>query len=119
MTTGAYVLGDRGTIMYGSHGAGGARIIPEAKMKAYKLPDKKLPRTKGHHRDWLQAIRNGTKAGSDFSYGGPLTEIALLGVIGLKFPGVKLAWDAGKTQFTNCPEANRFVNPPYRAGWGS
>jgi hypothetical protein len=117
ITTGAYVLGDKGTIMYGSHGAGGVRIIPEAKMKEYKLPNKKLPRTKGHHQDWLQAIRNGTKAGSDFSYGGPLTEIAMLGVIGLKLPGVKLAWDAKKMEFPNCPEANRFVNPPYRAGW--
>jgi predicted dehydrogenase len=117
VTTGAYVCGDRGTIMYGSHGAGGVRIIPEAKMKQYKLPEKKLPRTKGHHRDWLDAIRNGTKAGSDFSYGGPLTEIAMLGVIGIKYPGRKLAWDAQRMQFTNCPEANRFINPVYRAGW--
>jgi predicted dehydrogenase len=117
VTTGAYVLGDKGTIMYGSHGAGGVRIIPETKMKEYKLPEKKLARTKGHHRDFLEAIRNGTKAGSDFSYGGPLTEIAMLGVIGIKHPGVKLAWDAKQMQFTNCASANRFVNPPYRAGW--
>ena len=115
--TGAVVLGDKGTIIYGSHGAGGVRIIPEEKMKAYKLPEKKIPRTRGHHQDWLEAIRNGRKAGSDFSYGGPLTEIAMLGVIAIKFPGVKLAWDARATAFTNCPEANQHVNPPYRAGW--
>jgi predicted dehydrogenase len=117
VTTGAYVLGDKGTIMYGSHGAGGVRIIPEAKMKAYKLPEKKLPRTKGHHQDWLQAIRNGTKAGSDFSYGSPLSQIAMLGVIGLKMLGTKLQWDAQNMRFTNCPAANQYVNPPYRAGW--
>jgi predicted dehydrogenase len=115
--TGAVVLGDKGTIMYGSHGAGGVRIIPEAKMKAYKLPEKKIPRVPGHHQDWLHAIRNGTKSGSDFSYGGPLTELAMLGVIAIKFPGVKLEWDAAGMRFTNCPEANQHVNPPYRAGW--
>ncbi len=115
--TGAVVLGDKGTIMYGSHGAGGVRIIPESKMREYKLPDKTIPRTRGHHQDWLDAIRNGTRAGSDFSYGGPLTEIAMLGVIAIKMPGVKLQWDPVAMQFPNCPEANVHVNPPYRAGW--
>ena len=115
--TGAYVYGDRGVIMYGSHGAGGVRIIPETAMKAYKLPDKKIPRVKGHHDDWLKAIHEGRKAGSDFSYGGPLTEIAMVGVIALKMPGTKLEWDSTNMRFTNCEEANQFLNPPYRQGW--
>jgi len=115
--TGAYVYGDKGTIMYGSHGAGGVRIIPETAMKAYKLPEKKIPRAKEHHADWLQAIRAGGKAGSDFSYGGPLTEIAMLGVIALKMPGTKLEWDGPSARFTNSDEANQYVNPPYRQGW--
>jgi predicted dehydrogenase len=115
--TGAIVYGDKGTIMYGSHGAGGVRIIPEAKMKAYQQPAKTIPRVAGHQQDWLQAIRKGTKAGSDFSYGGPLTEIALLGIIAIKLAGKKLEWDAQNMRFTNCPEADEFINPPYRAGW--
>ena len=116
--TGAVVLGDKGTIMYGSHGAGGVRIIPETAMKAYKLPDKTIPRARGHHADWIRAIREGTKAGSDFpTYGGPLTEIAMLGVIAIKMSPRKLIWDAVNLRFTNCPEANAFVNPPYRTGW--
>ena len=115
--TGAVVLGDKGTIIYGSHGAGGVRIIPQSKMDAYKRPEKTIPRVKEHHQDWLQAIRNGTKAGSDFSYGGPLTEIAMLGVIAIKMAGTKLEWDAQNMRFTNNREANQFVNPPYRSGW--
>jgi predicted dehydrogenase len=115
--TGAVVLGDKGTITYGSHGAGGVRIIPEKKMRAYKLPPKTIPRAKEHHQDWLEAIRKGTKAGSDFSYGGPLSELAMLGVIAIKLAGAKLQWDAEKTCFPNCSEANQFVNPPYRSGW--
>jgi predicted dehydrogenase len=115
--TGAYVYGDKGVIMYGSHGAGGVRIIPETAMKAYTLPEKKIPRVKEHHDDWLRAIREGRKAGSDFSYGGPLSEIAMVGVIALKMPGTKLEWDAQAMKFTNCPEANQFLDPPYRKGW--
>ena len=72
---------------------------------------------KEHHQDWLEAIRTDGKAGSDFSYGGPLTELAMLGVIALKMPGTKLEWDAAATRFTNCDEANQFIDPPYREGW--
>ena len=116
--TGAVVLGDKGTIMYGSHGAGGVRIIPLEKMKAYQRPAKTLPRGLEHHRDWLDAIRKGRKAGSDFhDYGGPLTELAMLGVVAIKMSGQKLEWDTKKMTFTNSNEANQFVNPPYRTGW--
>jgi len=117
--TGAVVYGDKGTIMYGSHGAGGARIIPEAKMRAYPRPQPSLPRVPraGHEQDWIRAIREGKKAGADFSYGGPLTEIGLLGVIAVRMLGQKLEWDATQMRFTNCPAANALVNPPYRSGW--
>ena len=115
--TGAVVLGDKGAIMYGSHGAGGVRLIPQAKMDAYKRPEKTLPRVREHHGDWLQAIKNGTKAGSDFSYGGPLTELAMLGVIAIKLAGTKLEWDTQAMRFINSAEANQYINPPYRSGW--
>jgi hypothetical protein len=105
--------------MYGSHGAGGVRIIPEEKMKAYKQPEKKIPRVPGggHERDWANAIRSGKPAGSDFAYGGPLTEIALVGLIAVKLKGQKLEWDAEKMRFTNSEEANAMVKPVYRDGW--
>jgi predicted dehydrogenase len=115
--TGAVVMGDKGTIVYGSHGAGQVRLIPQARMDAYQKPAKTIPRAKEHHQDWLQAIRNGTKSGSDFSYGGPLTELAMLGVIAIKMAGTKLEWDAKNLRFPNCPQANSFINPPYRKGW--
>ena len=115
--TGAVVIGDKGTIVYGSHGAGQVRLIPQSKMDAYKKPEKTIPRAKEHHQDWLEAIRTGGKAGSDFSYGGPLTEIAMLGVVAIKMAGTKLEWDANKMRFTNSSEANQYLNPPYRKGW--
>jgi predicted dehydrogenase len=115
--TGAVVMGEKGSIVYGSHGAGGLRLIPQEKMDAYKRPERTLPRIRSHQQDWLDAIRKGTKAGSDFSYGGPLSEIAMLGVIAIKLAGTKLEWDAAGMRFTNCPEANQYVDLPSRAGW--
>jgi predicted dehydrogenase len=114
---GAVVIGDKGTIVYGSHGARQVRLIPESKMLAYQRPQQQLPRVKEHHSDFLQAIRAGKQAGSDFSYGGPLTEIALLGVIAIKVTGTKLEWNSAEMRFENCTEANVFLNPAYREGW--
>ena len=117
--TGAVVFGDKGTIMHGSHGAGGVRIIPETAMREYqpRMPKPTIPRTKGHQRDFIDAIREGRPAGSDFSYGGPLTEIALLGVIATRCLGEELRWDAQKMRFTNSERANQFVKPVFRDGW--
>jgi predicted dehydrogenase len=115
--TGAIVMGDKGTIMYGSHGAGGLRILPDAKMNAYKKPAQTIPRVKDHYYDWLQAIKNGTQAGSRFDYGGPLTEIAMLGIIGIRLLGQKLEWNSQQMRFTNVSEANNFLVPAFRRGW--
>jgi len=115
--TGAIVIGDKGKIMYGSHGANGVRIIPETKMKAYQRPEPTIPRVKGHHQDWLEAVKNNRPAGSNFHYGGPLTEIARLGIIATQMLGRKLKWDSENMRFTNCDEANQYINPSYRQGW--
>jgi len=115
---GAVVYGTKGIIIHGSHGAGGLRLVPEEKMKAYRQPPQKIPRVRSHHWDWLEAIRTGRKAGSDFAaYGGPLTEIALLGMIAIRLQGQILKWDGAKVRFTSPSEANRYLNPPYRHGW--
>jgi predicted dehydrogenase len=122
--TGAVVLGDKGGIMYGSHGAGESRLFPETKMRAYyeKLksePVKRpLPRLgASHHQDWLNAIRTGKPAGSDFSYSGPLTEIAMLSIIAIRMLGQELKWDSQAIRFTNSAEATALLTPQFRAGW--
>ncbi|MHC4700426.1 MAG: Gfo/Idh/MocA family protein [Planctomycetota bacterium] len=115
--TGAIVIGDKGKIMYGSHGAGDVRIFPETKMRAYDRPEPTIPRVRGHHQDWLNAIKTGGQAGSNFDYGGPLTELARLGIIAMQRLGEKLEWDGANMRFTNSPEANELINPPSRKGW--
>jgi predicted dehydrogenase len=116
---GAVVVGDRGKIVYGSHGAGGLKIIPEARMNEFRSrpPGLRLSRSPGHYREWIDACKGGRPCGSNFDYGGSLTQIALLGVIALKLKGAKLEWDAAAMKFSNSPEGNRYLQEPYRKGW--
>jgi len=88
-------------------------------MKEYRQPKRSIKRVPqgGHEQDWARAIKSGGQAGSDFLYGGPLTEIALLGVIAIKLMGTKLEWNAGKMEFRNNAEANALISPPMRKGW--
>jgi hypothetical protein len=106
--------------MHGSHGGGGCRILPDKLMDQYSgknAPQEKIPRVKNHAWDWLEAIRTGRQAGSNFGYGGPLTQAALLGAIAIRFPGQSLQWNDRAGRFINNNAANAYVNPPYRAGW--
>jgi hypothetical protein len=86
-------------------------------MAAYPKPKQTIPRVKDHHGDWVRAVREGKAAGSNFDYGGPLTELALLGIIATRMLGQKLEWDGAGMRFANSRAANALVNPPYRPGW--
>ena len=115
--TGALVVGDKGKIIYGSHGAGGLRIIPESRMEGRKKTPQRLPKSPGHHQEWIEACKGGKPPGSPFSYGGPLTELALLGIIACQFKGRRLEWNSARMKFVNCREANAYLKPSFRRGW--
>ena len=114
---GVLFKGDKGTIMCGVYGES-PRLIPETAMKAYTRPAKTLARIKGsHERNWIDAIKNEGTASADFSYSGPLTELALLGNLGKRFPGQELQWDNEAMRVTNLDAANAWVKRPRRKGW--
>lgn len=119
--SGALIIGDKGTLLHGSHGAGGLRLLPETRMKEFVRPEKTLPRVVGSHEaDWLRACKAGPGAPppcSTFEYGGALTETVLLGVLAMRLPNQRLTWDAAKLQFANNPAADALLHTPYRAGW--
>jgi hypothetical protein len=92
-------IGDKGKIL-------GHRLIPESKMKEYGSIPRIIPRSPGHHQEWIDACKGGKPAGSDFvEHGGLLTEVK------------KLYWDGENMRFTNSENANQYLNPPYRKGW--
>jgi predicted dehydrogenase len=120
-TSGALLIGDKGKIVHGSHGADGLRLIPETRMKEYKRPPKTLRRvTEGHEGDWIRACKEGpggTPACSTFEYGGALTEMALLGMLAIRMKDQRLEWDSQSLRFTNNEKANELLHIKYRDGW--
>jgi predicted dehydrogenase len=113
---GILFIGDKGKIMCDGWG-GTPQLIPQSKMREYKQPPKTIPRIGGDHIwDWVNACKNGTRACSDFSYSGPMTEVVLLGNVALR-TGKKIYWDAGKMIATNAPQAEQFIHPAYHNGW--
>jgi predicted dehydrogenase len=119
--SGALILGDKGAIVHGSHGADGVRLIPETRMQEYKRPPKKLPRVVGTHEDdWIRACKEGPGGRppcSTFEYGGALTEMVLLGMLAIRMKDTRLEWDGAALRFTNNEKANELLHIPYREGW--
>jgi predicted dehydrogenase len=115
--TGALLIGEKGIIVHGSHGAGGYKILPFDKSQEIVTPPQLIERTKGHHADWLEAIKTGKQASSNFNYGGPLTEVVLLGTAASLFRNQELKWDNDNMKVTNLEAANAVIKPEFRAGW--
>ncbi len=109
-------IGDKGKML-------GHRLLPEARSKEYGRPPKVLPRSPGHHKEWINACKGGEPAGSNFDLAGPLTEVVLLGNVALRMgqqlyeKGLKLYYDGPNMKVTNLPEANKYIHNEYREGW--
>ncbi len=113
---GVLFKGTQGKLVGGVYGES-PRLIPESRMKEYKLPPKTIPRVDGtHEQDWVRACKSGQRAGADFEYSALLTEICLLGNIA-KRADARIEWDGPGMKVTNLPQANQYVRTPYREGW--
>ena len=110
---GLMYVGDKGTMIGGNTRQG--RILGEL-GKDLKPPDRTIPKSPGHYREWLDACRGGPAALSNFDYAAALTETVLLGNIALR-SGQKIEWDPTRMKVTNVPEANQFIRREYRKGW--
>ena len=123
MNSGSCLIGEKASIIAGSHSQGG-RIIPETAMKATPKPPAVAFRCKGgnHLTNWTLACKGQDKAMSPFDYAGPLSEIIVLGDVAMMHPGRKLLWDAKNLKITNDEAANkslflRRLAPRDEMGW--
>ncbi|NOX65712.1 MAG: Gfo/Idh/MocA family oxidoreductase [Chlorobi bacterium] len=117
---GLLFIGDKGKLMTGCYGEN-PRLIPETKMREYKLPEPTIERipsgSAGHEKDWVRACKGGKPASSNFDYAGPFAEMVLMGNLAVRFPNKKLLWDGPNMTVTNNVEANAYVKRQYREGW--
>jgi predicted dehydrogenase len=112
---GSMFVGTKGCLL--TDGFGPPRWLGEP-AKDFRPPEPFLPRIPGGHKaDWLNAIRNGTRAGCDFAgYGGLLAEVVLLGNVPIR-SGKRIEWDAANLKIPNAPEAEQYLTREYRKGW--
>jgi predicted dehydrogenase len=110
---GVMFVGDKGMMMasYGSY-----KLLPESDFEGFQPPEPTIPRSIGHHAEWVQACKTGSPTTCNFDYSGALSEAVLLGTVAYRV-GKKLEWDADNLKAPNCPEADNYIHREYRKGW--
>ncbi len=114
---GVIFVGDDGKMLVTGWGGREPRLIPESRNQEYKRPAPMLPRSVGHHKEWIEACKGGPAPRSNFDFAGPLTEAVLLGALCIRNGGEKLLWDSANLKITNVPEANKLLHYEYRKDW--
>ena len=92
------------------------RLLPEKDFAGFAAPAPSIPRSPGHHLEWINACKTGSPTSANFEYSGWLTEANHLGNVAFR-TGKKLEWNAEKMIASNAPEADRFIHRQYRKGW--
>ncbi len=109
---GALFVGELGTMLL-PH-VEEATLYPTEKFADYKRPEV----TDGnHYHEWVDACLGTGQTSASFSYGGPLTEALLLGVVANRFPGQKLTWDSSRLKIDNVEGADALLRRTYREGF--
>jgi predicted dehydrogenase len=120
---GGIILGSKGSIVYGpvySSNPGAIKqawLVPGDLDKSYVRPAKTLPRPESHWLEWAGAAKAGRQPSGNWTYGGLVTQICLLGNVAIRLKGQKLLYDARTERFTNSHEANQLFARTYRKGW--
>ena len=110
---GVLFVGDQGILLadYGKH-----VLLPEKDFADFQRPEPFIPKSRGHHAEWVHACKTGDPTTCNFEYAGWLTEANHLGNVAYR-TGKKLEWDPNELQAVNAPEAEPFIRREYRKGW--
>ena len=76
-------------------------------------PEPSIPKSLGHHQEWIHAIKTGDATTCNFGYSDALTEAVLLGVVAYR-SGESLEWDADNVKVTNSAKAQALIHKEYR-----
>jgi predicted dehydrogenase len=119
--SGCLLIGEKGNLFSPDDYGVTHKLFPEEKFTDVKPPERSLPRQEGpaqlaHYREWIQAIKTGSKTLTNFDYATRLTEVCLLGNLAVR-TGKKINWDAAAMKAAGCPEADKYIHPEFRSGW--
>ena len=110
---GVLFIGEKGMLLsdYNKH-----RLLPADEYEGFERPEPFIPKSLGHHAEWLHACKTGEPTTCNFEYAGWLTEANHLGNVAFR-TGVRLDWDPANLRATNTSDADRFIRREYRKGW--
>jgi predicted dehydrogenase len=91
------------------------KLLPEKEFSGFTPPKQTIAKSKGHHREWLGAIRTGGPTTCNFAYSGALAETVLLGNVSFR-SGRKITWNEMEGK-TDSAEADKWLRREYRKGW--
>jgi predicted dehydrogenase len=120
---GGIIVGTKGQIVYGPvYGSPVDKpkqvwLLPAELDKSYTRPQPRLARGVSIWQEWIQGAKSGKQASSNWAYGGPLTQICLLGDCAIRNKGKLLRYDEKRGKFTNSEEANALFSRVARVGW--
>ncbi len=114
--SGCLVVGKEGMLFSPDDYGSKYFLFPEEKYGDFKPPAPSIPRSPGHYVEWIQAIKGGPPAYSNFDFAALLTETILLGNLAVRV-GKRIEWDGPNMKSTNCPEAMKFVRREYSPGY--
>jgi predicted dehydrogenase len=117
--SGALIVGEKDTL----HAKGDYCEAFEL-LSGASNPKVEFVKSPGHFEEFVEAIRGGKPAASNFAdYSGGLTETILLGNLavwcgkGPNSAGKKVEWDSVNLRAKNAPELDPIIRPTYREGW--
>ena len=115
MAFGALFRGDQGCLVCDFNSR---YLMLNGDMTYYRsrTPETLIPPSPGHAEEWLLACKTGSPTRTDFDYSGTLVEQNLLALVADRV-GRDLEYDPETGTCPNCPEADRYIRPPYRDGW--
>lgn len=111
--SGVLFVGDKGMLVADYNRLA---LLPESDFRDSRAPEPSIPKSIGHHAEWIAACKDGRPTTCNFDYSGALTEAVLLGNVSYR-SGRKLEWDAANLKAVGCPEADAFLRREYRKGW--
>ena len=111
---GVYFHGDQATL-YANYGM--FKIIPEGNPKAQlKLPEKTLPRSPGHHEDWIRCIKSRKQPSCNVFYHHNVNMPIALANLSMKL-GRSIQIDPKTGDAIGDEKAARAFQPKYRKPW--
>ena len=112
--SGVLFIGSNGRMLLASYDK--HLLLPEKDFVDFKRPEPSIPKSIGHHAEWIRACKTGAPTTCNFDYAGWLTEANHLGNVAFR-AGQKLEWDSAAMRVTNTRVADKFIRREYRDGW--